>query len=79
MVHLLTLSDAELLASEDDEFGRWLPEEDQWVRQTVQRHGWTAKAKEVNNAPNLEFGHGCYYFFICHKCPDWPVAMSFQR
>jgi hypothetical protein len=70
MAYLLTLTDSELANG-----WRWLPNQDQWVRGSK-----AYKRKQtVCNAPGFNFGHGCYYFFICRACRDWPIKMYFQR
>lgn len=69
MEHLLTIASAEC---DGANWRRWLAKEDQpcWGKE---------KANRIVAAPGLMLGDvGKLFFFVCRKCPDWPVQSVFQ-
>jgi hypothetical protein len=71
MSHLLTVASAEC---DGANWRRWLPAEEQ--------HLWDGRHMTTEpfvSAPGLMLGDvGKVYFFICRRCPDWPVRHGFQ-
>jgi len=82
MNHLLTIDSSEFSVND---YLRWCPLEDQSVWEEVMRdiHSENSlvheAAAEAQVSSGLCIGDcGSLYFFICRKCPEWPIESVFQ-